>query len=569
MTVAAITPTTSYIEDGSTTTFPVKFRYMAPQDLGATRQSTDGTLTTLQYGVDYSATPGPTDDGGTLTVTAAAPRGTILNIARFTTRAQQSQYVTADTFPASTVETDFDQDMMIEQEQDAQLTDFAGRAIMAPEGETLTGLPPASQRAGFFLGFDANGNPILLNDPGGGSDSGLRADLAAVTGAQLVGYTAAGGVPITRSVLDKLRDGRPVLTDYTVLPDPITPDGWYLDTTWVHNRLQWCCAVPNTISMAGDNNVQGSGMIFTGSTSAQTPNSGVGNLSDCDVIRIFFTINPDAGPGVQCHTFSSMLQVAHDVTGTNNEGAILIGTMRSIGPIGYGTACGIWGADLHVEQYPGVATGKMVGLEVGVHASHQQPFGDLNTQQNGIVVWSGPRDGATGVMAHTAITMTGASGWTDFLRALHTDQATEVFVVYNNGNIVTRAPTGDMLIEGVTNQPGTNATFMLGCYTAADQPVEVAIQATAAGAVLMGSTTNSDVALIQNDVTRLHFNALRTISMQPINRMTYTVATLPAGIDGDTAFVSDATTAVFNGAVVGGGSLKLPVFYAGGGWKMG
>jgi len=40
----------------------------------------------------------------------------------------------------------------------------------------------------------------------------------------------------------------------------------------------------------------------------------------------------------------------------------------------------------------------------------------------------------------------------------------------------------------------------------------------------------------------------------------YTVATLPAGVQGDRAYVTDATTPTYNGVLTGGGSVKVPVF---------
>ena len=46
----------------------------------------------------------------------------------------------------------------------------------------------------------------------------------------------------------------------------------------------------------------------------------------------------------------------------------------------------------------------------------------------------------------------------------------------------------------------------------------------------------------------------------------YTVATLPAGVQGDTAFVTDATAPTFLGALTGGGAVVTPVFYNGTAW---
>jgi len=46
----------------------------------------------------------------------------------------------------------------------------------------------------------------------------------------------------------------------------------------------------------------------------------------------------------------------------------------------------------------------------------------------------------------------------------------------------------------------------------------------------------------------------------------YTVATLPSGVQGDTAYVTDALTPTYLGTLVGGGSVVTPVFYNGTAW---
>ena len=46
----------------------------------------------------------------------------------------------------------------------------------------------------------------------------------------------------------------------------------------------------------------------------------------------------------------------------------------------------------------------------------------------------------------------------------------------------------------------------------------------------------------------------------------YTVATLPVGVQGDTAFVTDALTPAFLTALVGGGAVVTPAFYDGTNW---
>jgi hypothetical protein len=46
----------------------------------------------------------------------------------------------------------------------------------------------------------------------------------------------------------------------------------------------------------------------------------------------------------------------------------------------------------------------------------------------------------------------------------------------------------------------------------------------------------------------------------------YTVATLPAGVTGDMAYVTDLTSPTYNGTLTGGGSVVRPVFYNGSSW---
>lgn len=55
----------------------------------------------------------------------------------------------------------------------------------------------------------------------------------------------------------------------------------------------------------------------------------------------------------------------------------------------------------------------------------------------------------------------------------------------------------------------------------------------------------------------------------PVRPMVYTFAGLPAGVQGDRAFVTDSTTAVFAAVAAGGGANPVPVYYDGGNWKVG
>lgn len=165
MTVAALTPSVSYTENGVTLNFAVPFRYLDPTHLVVTRTTAAGMTTTLAYGANYTATAGPTDAGGTLTL-GASVAGSTLKITRLTPRSQAVDYVTGDRFPADTHELALDRLTMIGQEQDVGVNGLTARALLFPVGDAGIGvLPTVAQRLGCTLAFDAvTGLPVVGPD---------------------------------------------------------------------------------------------------------------------------------------------------------------------------------------------------------------------------------------------------------------------------------------------------------------------------------------------------------------------------------------------------------------------
>ena len=70
-------------------------------------------------------------------------------------------------------------------------------------------------------------------------------------------------------------------------------------------------------------------------------------------------------------------------------------------------------------------------------------------------------------------------------------------------------------------------------------------------------------------VTSLTIGPTRISAGIPFQKKSYSVATLPAGVTGDTALVTDALTPTFGATVVGGGAVKIPVYSDGTNWKVG
>jgi hypothetical protein len=85
-----------------------------------------------------------------------------------------------------------------------------------------------------------------------------------------------------------------------------------------------------------------------------------------------------------------------------------------------------------------------------------------------------------------------------------------------------------------------------------------------AGTMPTAGTTNYGLHISGSTVTNKIEGKL--IMGGVIRRNGYTVSTLPSGTVGDTAYVTDATAPTYGGALTGGGSVVVPVFYNGTAW---
>lgn len=215
MTISTLLPPVSYAEDGVTTQFSVPFRFFHATDLKVTRVLADGTRVALAYGSDWTVSGADSPSGGTLTRTAATNGATVI-IDRDTSIDQQTHYSNGDAFPASSHERALDKLTAIAQEVRALLD----RTMRFPAGEGSFELAYAAARAGMYLAFDGDGLPIASS--GTGADAGLRADLAAYGGSQLIG-TRRTGSTVTRSLHSKLENYIDV-TDFGATGDGSTDD---------------------------------------------------------------------------------------------------------------------------------------------------------------------------------------------------------------------------------------------------------------------------------------------------------------------------------------------------------
>lgn len=238
MTTAALSPSKTYIEDGVTLNFAVPFRYLAASSLQVDRIATSGTVTRLVLNVDYTATPGTTDAGGTLTLISTVAEAT-LRIRRATARNQSTDYTTNDRFPAESHEAALDRAMLIDQEQDVQIADTQLRALLVPDGEAVSTLPAKTVRAGGFLGFDVNGNPVIVTSTStlpevAGAANVIR--LSALLGGETLADESAG-LGTAMALMNATR--RPLLIDRSINVSSFTVINGYCvvacaDDCWIN-----------------------------------------------------------------------------------------------------------------------------------------------------------------------------------------------------------------------------------------------------------------------------------------------------------------------------------------------
>lgn len=159
-------------------------------------------------------------------------------------------------------------------------------------------------------------------------------------------------------------------------------------------------------------------------------------------------------------------------------------------------------------------------------------------------------------------------------------------------NLITDTTTGTKIGTGTTQKLGFfNATPVVqqGATTELGTTLSnlglrasgTAYPITTSGAVTLGSLTSgripivgtagllgddADLTFATDTLTATKVSTGTLISTGVVRLKSYTVATLPAGTQGDTAYVTDGLAPTFLATIVGGGAIVTPVFYNGTNW---
>jgi len=144
----------------------------------------------------------------------------------------------------------------------------------------------------------------------------------------------------------------------------------------------------------------------------------------------------------------------------------------------------------------------------------------------------------------------------------HTTQtaSAELTNVYINQSASSQRSTGAVTQDRFVRITAPTATFVGSSTVTTSSTVWIE------GAPIAGTNATITNPYAFNVASGNSFFGGKIINNAPQNLKAYTVATLPAGVVGDIAYVTDATAPTYLATIVGGGAVITPVFYNGTNW---
>lgn len=169
-TISTTVNRSDYVGNGAASTYAYTFRILENSDLRVTVRDSDDVETTLTLDEDYSVTDAGEEAGGSIELLDDSQAwldddgdltsGYTITLRRVRPLLQETDIRNQGRFFPEIHEDAFDNGVMIDQ----QLQDQLDRALKLGESEvgttTNTTIPAADVRAGLFLAFDAEGDPI-------------------------------------------------------------------------------------------------------------------------------------------------------------------------------------------------------------------------------------------------------------------------------------------------------------------------------------------------------------------------------------------------------------------------
>jgi hypothetical protein len=196
-------------------------------------------------------------------------------------------------------------------------------------------------------------------------------------------------------------------------------------------------------------------------------------------------------------------------------------------------------------------------------------FGNTNTRFS-FQKWSSLSNGVLGIYlsegfsndyTYTAIgTASGTQSTQLVIKAQHTSNITNILDLRNFSNVLTFSAlaNGDIGIGA-----GATVSARLHIISSTEQ-VRIGYNASNYVSYTVGSTGSLTIGLTGTTPRTTFSQGINVLGTIKLNG--YTVATLPAGVIGETAYVTDALAPIFLGIIAGGGAVVTPVFYNGANW---
>ena len=200
MTISSTTRTAGpYAGTGSQTVFGFNFKVFQASDVLVVQTDASGNVTTLALTTNYTVALNSNQDtspGGSVTLLVAPAVGYSITLSSQVQALQGANLANAGNFYPSVINNALDYLTILVQQL---YTSMLG-ALRFPIGDPSSNvtLPSEPARANNLLGFDSNGNAIVVA-PAAQSATALQTLLAASSGASLVGWirSAVGAVATT------------------------------------------------------------------------------------------------------------------------------------------------------------------------------------------------------------------------------------------------------------------------------------------------------------------------------------------------------------------------------------
>lgn len=173
----------------------------------------------------------------------------------------------------------------------------------------------------------------------------------------------------------------------------------------------------------------------------------------------------------------------------------------------------------------------------------------------------------SGVTAINALSYSTTTGYHVGVYSLAEDGNVNVGLIGKSARA--KASTTNIGVIGVATNTNATAPVQVGGFFGLTGVADALPASLASSALIADNgTSTSNILTLRDNATNV-FQVIDggvVVLGNTIRLKVYTVATLPTGVVGDMAYVSDALAPTYNATVIGGGAIKIPVFFNGTDW---